>query len=285
MIIRPASQDEFKTAVEWAAAEGWNPGLDDLEPFFAADPNGFLMGFVHDQPVACISVVRYGAEFGFLGFYIVAEKFRGRGLGLQIWQEGMDYLNGRCVGLDGVVAQQDNYRKSGFEFAYNNVRFTGVVPGSHEQSSRIVPAGPDHLAGLTEFDRQFFPAPRQAFIESWTSHLPDSRQTLVHVADGDGDGDDKIDGFGTIRKCRDGYKIGPLVADQPEIAEELFLALANTAHGEAINLDVPQPNDMALALAREYGLKASFETARMYRGDTPNLPLERCYGVTTFELG
>ena len=40
-----------------------------------------------------------------------------------IWNAAMDSLAGRNVGLDGVVAQQDNYRKSGFRLAYRNVRF------------------------------------------------------------------------------------------------------------------------------------------------------------------
>ena len=67
--------------------------------------------------------------------------------------------------------------------------------------------------------------------------------------------------------------------------EELFLALIEIAQGENVSLDVPQPNSDALALVNKYGLKASFETARMYRGQAPKLPLSETYGVTTFELG
>ncbi|MFD2271530.1 hypothetical protein ACFS07_11130 [Undibacterium arcticum] len=32
-------------------------------------------------------------------------------------------------------------------------------------------------------------------------------------------------GYGVLRSCRSGYKIGPLFADSPELAEHLFLAL------------------------------------------------------------
>lgn len=71
LMIRTASENEFAVAIEWAKSEGWNPGLDDLSAFYAADPGGFLMGFLDDEPVSSISVVRYGDEFGFLGFYIV----------------------------------------------------------------------------------------------------------------------------------------------------------------------------------------------------------------------
>jgi hypothetical protein len=35
---------EISTAVNWATAEGWNPGLADDACFAAADPEGFFIG-------------------------------------------------------------------------------------------------------------------------------------------------------------------------------------------------------------------------------------------------
>jgi len=119
--FRTMKRGEVDLAVDWAASEGWNPGLDDAACFHAADPDGFLIGLVGDDPVAVISVVRYGASFAFLGFYIVRPDQRGKGYGLRIWNAGMAALEGRNVGLDGVVDQQDNYRKSGFRLVYRNI--------------------------------------------------------------------------------------------------------------------------------------------------------------------
>ena len=120
--IRPMRRDELDTALQWAAHEGWNPGLHDAACFHAADPQGFLVGLRGDEPIACISVVRYGASYGFLGLYIVAPEHRGQGHGWALWQAGMAHLGERAVGLDGVVAQQANYRRSGFVLAHRNVR-------------------------------------------------------------------------------------------------------------------------------------------------------------------
>ena len=39
------------------------------------------------------------------------------------------------------------------------------------------------------------------------------------------------------------------------------------------------------AVAEEAGMSPVFETARMYKGKTPALPLVRMFGITTFELG
>ena len=46
------TQQEVATAIEWAAAEGWNPGLHDAACFYAADPSGFLVGLLEDEPIA-----------------------------------------------------------------------------------------------------------------------------------------------------------------------------------------------------------------------------------------
>jgi ribosomal protein S18 acetylase RimI-like enzyme len=281
--IRPASAAEFAVAVEWAAAEGWNPGLDDLPAFHAADPGGFFLGWIDGRPVSSISVVRYGKSFGFLGFYIVRPDHRGGGAGLATWNHGMAYLAGcTTVGLDGVMAQQANYRKSGFVLAGRNVRHSGApalpASGLDAVAIRAVTAG--DLPAVRHYDRAFFPAPRDSFVNIWAQ--PDSlarRTALIAAADGG------IVGYGVIRACRSGHKIGPLFADDAATAEALFVGLCRTVPGEAVSLDTPEGNQAAVGLARRFGLQPVFETARMYRGPAPTLPVARTYGITTFELG
>src|SRR5215468_9001992 len=125
--IRTMRQDEIAIAVDWAAAEGWNPGLADAACFASVDPGGFLIGELDGAPPATVSCVNYDARFSFLGFYIVRPDLRGKGYGLGIWNEAIAHAGSRVIGLDGVTAQQDNYRKSGFQLAYANVRYGGTV--------------------------------------------------------------------------------------------------------------------------------------------------------------
>lgn len=271
------SRAELDIAVDWAAAEGWNPGLADADVFLSTDPGGFLMAFAGEEPAACISVVAYGNSFGFLGFYIAAPAFRGRGIGWRLWQAGMGRLAGRTIGLDGVVAQQDNYRKSGFALAHRNVRFSGVARADMPADPRLARIGQGILPSVQAYDRAFFPAPRDAFVGRWTREGGRTGWCLVE--------DGTVRGYGVIRPCRQGYKIGPLFADDARDADLLFRALACGVKGEEISLDPPEPNDEAVALAERHDLSPVFETARMYRGDAPDLPLDRIFGITTFELG
>ncbi len=274
--IRPASRDDLAIMTEWAAAEGWNPGHHDADAFHPTDPEGFLIGWQGDQPVSCISVVSYDDTYGFLGFYIAHPEHRGQGHGLATWQAGIARLGDRTIGLDGVVDQQPNYERSGFVLAERNVRYGGIPT--------VGPAGDHPLVELTDlspalaaYDAAMVPAPREAFLRHWVN--PDHRRTLGYVEDG------QIRGYGTIRACREGHKIGPLFADTPAIAEALFNALVTPLGGQPVAIDVPEPNREAVALATRHGLTPVFETARMYRGRAPSLPLDRIYGITSFELG
>ncbi|MGI8934708.1 MAG: GNAT family N-acetyltransferase [Phormidesmis sp.] len=281
--IKPMTRPDLDLAIDWAAAAGWNPGLYDADCFYAADPTGFLMGQLADEPIAAISVVKYGATFGFLGLYIVKPAFRGQGYGLQLWHAGLETLKGRNVALDGVVAQQDNYIRSGFRLAHRNIRYQGIRPTQLPDLPPSVQSSLVSLASLPfstvlEYDQAVFLAARSAFLKCWLAQPGSHAIGLVHHQ--------KLAGYGVLRPCREGYKIGPLFADTPDFAEEIFLALiAQIELGSTFYLDVPEPNSPAVTLAERYGLISVFETARMYNQQIPPLPLERIFGVTTFELG
>ena len=277
--IKPMTREDLAVAVDWAAAEGWNPGLHDADCFYAADPSGFLMGWLDEQPIAAISVVKYGTSFGFLGFYIVRPEFRRQGYGWQLWQAGLHTLVGRTVGLDGVVDQQNNYLKSGFQLAYRNIRYKGVGDGQAPSSVlAIAPLSSLSIEQVIKYDRPFFPDDRTAFLRCWLTQ-PDSMTFGVLAAE-------SLMGYGMLRPCHQGFKIGPLFAGTPAIADALFQHLkAQVPVGQPFYLDVPEVNAAAVALAQNYGLTSMFETARMYLPASPELPTDRIFGVTTFELG
>jgi hypothetical protein len=279
--FRSLAASELALPIGWAAAEGWNPGLHDATAFDSADPGGFLVGELSSgEPVTVVSAVRTGTDFGFLGFYITAPAHRGRGYGKQAWNAALSRLAGRTLGLDGVVAQQANYAASGFALGHRNLRYGGIAPAtpsSPASDSGIVEACAVPFADLAAYDALHFGRPRVEFLRAWIT-LPESR-ALVLIWDG------RVRGFGVIRRCHTGCKIGPLFAADDAGADALFKALAGYAPGEALFIDPPEPNTAAVALARRHGLAPVFETARMYRGPAPVLPLQHIYGITSFELG
>lgn len=276
--IATMRRNQLDFAINLAAAEGWNPGLHDASAFYAADPDGFLIGTLDDTPVGCISAVNYGNVFGFIGFYIVVPQHRGKGYGMRLWQAAMARLQGVTVGLDGVLAQQENYQKSGFTLACNNIRYRYINRHQPVDRSNLLPVAQCSLKEISCYDGHCFPAARTAFLRQWLQ-LPQSWGYAIKIGN-------QIEGYGCIRACRNGYKIGPLFADSPLLARQLFFALCQKApQASEIFFDIPEVNPAAMALAQELAMEPTFNTARMYTGAPPQIELQRVYGITTFELG
>jgi GNAT superfamily N-acetyltransferase len=275
--IRPMRPDEIALAVDWAAAEGWNPGLADAACFATVDPDGFLVAERDGEPAATISCLNYDDRFAFLGFYIVRPDLRGRGYGLRIWNAAMAHAGTRVIGLDGVVAQQDNYKKSGFNYAYANVRYGGVAKAPGSLQADIVSLSEIPFAAVEASDATVFPARRSAFLKSWISAPGHVGRALMR--------DGALAGWGVIRPCRIGYKIGPLMAADRAAAEAVLSALLAEVGNAEVFLDVPAINSDAVALAQDLGLAPVFETARMYTGTIRPLRTEQVFGVASFELG
>jgi GNAT superfamily N-acetyltransferase len=276
--VRSMRPGELELVLEWARQEGWNPGLDDALAFLAADPSGFFVGSIGEVPLGSISVVKYGESFAFLGLFIVHPDFRGKGYGKALWEAGIASAGDRTIGLDGVVAQQENYRKAGFEPAYDTIRYGGVPLALPPSTLTAQPAPNARLEGVLHYDSAIFPAPRPAFLSAWCAARKGRLSAVVRKSG-------KIRGFGTIRRCYEGYKIGPLFANDSDSAAALLAALLAEAPAAPVFIDVPAANAEAVALAEGMGLRPVFETARMYRGPAPATPLKHVYGVTTLELG
>ena len=276
-IIRTMRPDEIQLAIDWAAAEGWNPGIGDAACFASVDPEGFLMAELDGAPAATVSCVNYDARFAFLGFYIVRAELRGKGYGLRIWNAAIAHAGARVIGLDGVTAQQENYRKSGFQLAYANVRYGGAVAAPVAPRADIIALRDVPFAAVEADDATVFPAPRSTFLRAWIGAAGHIGCALMRNG--------RLAGWGVIRPGRKGFKIGPLVADDRGSAEAVLSALIARVGGGEIFLDVPGVNRDAVALAQDFGLAPVFETARMYTGAIPPLRLQRVFGVTSFELG
>ncbi|MBE2255882.1 MAG: hypothetical protein IAE65_06740 [Ignavibacteria bacterium] len=231
---------------------------------------------IKKERIAVVSAVRYGNEFAFLGFYIVKPEYRKEGYGWQISRYAENHVKGMLIGIDGVVQQQKNYVKDGYVFYMNQYRYEGEnIKGFRDE--KIINLQSYPFEQVFDYDRKVVGYKREKFLNEWIHQQGIS--ALGYVEDG------KLKGMGVIRKCFVGYKVGMLFADDREIAEKIFYALAEKANGEKIYLDVPEKNYEAYEFAKEKLGKYVFETARMYKNGILNQDIGKIFGVTTFELG
>ncbi|SIT05070.1 hypothetical protein SAMN05421759_11254 [Roseivivax lentus] len=273
--FRTATPDDVVQMLDWAAAEGWNPGLEDAEAFFAADPAGFFVAEMEGRVVAAISVVNHSEQFSFLGLYLCTPEFRGRGIGFGLWQHGVAHAGTRTIGLDGVAAQEGNYAKSGFVLAGRTRRLAG-----HFESENVtLPlVGPDDLPPLALRDAAATGVTRDRFLRAWLAERP-TRKTVMLRGEGA-----EVTGFATARRCREGAKIGPVIAPDAETALALARQAASALGETSVIIDVPDSAPAFGTLLRAHGFTEGFATARMYRGPAPGTD-GTLHAVATLELG
>jgi len=276
MSIRVMNLEDLEIVLAWAADEGWNPGLNDAQAFYKADPEGFFVKEVDGAPVAAISVVNHDPNFAFLGLYLCRPEYRGQGHGLEIWQAGIAHADTRSIGLDGVPEQQGNYARSGFVKYGSSVRYEGNFDVNPDP--RVRAARAQDMPKLVELDGFSCGIERERFAQAWFSRVSD-RQTMVLREGAD------ITGFATFRRCRAGSKIGPLYAGSESDAWALLASNPYSSPDKPDFIDVQDQNGALAELLRGSGFEPVFETARMFRGAPPVTQPARFQAIATMELG
>ncbi|PSL19197.1 GNAT family N-acetyltransferase [Shimia abyssi] len=273
--FRNATRTDLRHILGWAASEGWNPGQEDAEAFFAADPEGFFVAERAGEVIAAISVVNHSDRFSFLGLYICTPDCRGQGIGYSLWKHALEHAGGRTVGLDGVAEQEANYAKSGFVSTGATMRYEGRLQAKASPAVRLAtPADVDALAAL---DGAANGVHRPLFLNRWTA-LEETRKTVV-LQD-----NNRITGFATIRICDDGAKIGPIIAPNVDGALILARAALDMMPSERVIIDVPSSNQPMIDRLLSAGFESGFTTARMYRGPAPTVG-PALQAIATMELG
>lgn len=282
MNVRPLQRDELDIVLDWAAAEGWNPGLHDAEVFWAADPQGFVALEQDGQLIGSISLVTYGRRYGFAGLFIVRPEFRGQGIGSFGVEKLLTSFRSRLddqatIAIDGVFEMQPYYASLGMQFNHRNIRMAGVGKANPAARDACELLAGVPFAEVVAYDTAHFGAPRPSFLQPWIRQA--GSLAVAAVADG------QLNGYGVVRECREGFKIGPLFAADGDVADVLFAAMSDHAAESPLFLDVPEINGVAMALAADHDMSEVFGCARMTMGPPPHISWLEVFGVTTFELG
>jgi ribosomal protein S18 acetylase RimI-like enzyme len=275
--VRSLNRDEFDQLLELASLEGWNPGINDADSFYNSDPDGFMGYYIKGKLIGCISAVAYDEDFGFMGFFIVKPDYRNMGYGKKLWSAALNYLGDCNIGLDGTLEMKEKYEAYGFKEAYKSTRYK-IIAKKLENAGETIPLKQVNFANLVKFDHLHFPTRRDVFLYNWI-HQSEGQSFAVC-------NDEKIEGYTFIRKGLDGFRIGPLFALTPEVADTLFCkAISWVPEGTPVYLDVPEINPEALNLAVKYQMEPGFKTVRMYTQKAPHINMKGVYAVTNLELG
>jgi hypothetical protein len=215
-----------------------------------------------------------------MGLFIMRADLRRQGLGRVLWHERLNRLRARLrpdapIGMDGVFEMVPFYEAGGFNYLYRDLRFEGAAYGALDPAA--IPLHQIPWPELAAYDVQVSGLSREGFMRAWLGQ--EGGHGLALREDG------AIAGYGFLRPCRVGFKLGPLYASDPAIARRLLLSLLSAAQGSQVQIDVPEPNLAAMRLMNQLGWHNPFGCARMVHGTAPAIPIEQVFGVTSFEFG
>ncbi|KAG0056213.1 hypothetical protein BGZ89_002175 [Linnemannia elongata] len=338
---RDQAADHF---FNWASSEQWNPGHKglELELLHSADPKGFFFSTVDppstttntstdnkeqqphpakDEVVSIVSAVRYGEDQGWIGFYIASPKYRGKGYGLATFNRAFDHLTPdtrESIGLDAVLAQVENYRKSGFtQTSWLNERRNGSAIDLVEKQERelaekisrneveglVLLSDPqvdlDQLPGI---EVKYCGLKRPQFVKDWAqfhANHPEEHRFGVAILSSDKkdekSGKPLVLGYACVRPATSSYRVGPLYAVDGDVAKKLLVKLAvevvlaekQSPLGVPLmfDVDMPDKNPTAVKIFDGLGWKNTFPCLRMWKGKIPAHDVNGVFGVTTLEIG
>jgi ribosomal-protein-alanine N-acetyltransferase len=287
--IRPLEKADIPRVTAWARAENFAPGAGDVAIYRHTDRQGVWVGWLGSEPIGCIAGVRYNAEYGFIGLYMVVPEQRGHGYGVQLWKHALEHLADLpCIGVEASPDRLEDYAQWHFEPASPTTRWQRIASDADPELAGPLPPGLRLVEGseipamvVQAYDAQREPSPRPHFLADWLQHPAGSVLALV-------DGEGRCHGFGRIRPCLlrkgEGWRIGPLLADSESLAALLLAGLIHH-HPGVVLIDTPGANPAAAPLMERLGFHPVSNTVRMYRGTPPPVPLADVYGLACLELG
>lgn len=278
--IGPMRAGEVPLLGQWAAGEGWNPGVSDLAIVHAIDPDAFLALRHGEEMIGGGVIYRAAPMLGFMGLFIVRPDRRGQGLGTALWFRRRDLLlsrleGGATIGMDGVFDMVPFYERGGFRLSHRDLRFQGIATGTRDDS--VEPLDARDRDEVVAMDAALLGADRKVFLERWLA-APGARTAGLRIAG-------RLRAIAALRPARNGYRFGPVLAESADDARRVMSHLMADVQGQQVQLDVPEPNVAGITLAKGYAFTEVFGCARMYLGPIPRVDVSRVFGVTSFEFG
>ncbi|AAP99921.1 MULTISPECIES: GNAT family N-acetyltransferase [Prochlorococcus] len=289
--IRKLLVDDIDTVTNWARNEGFAPGLGDVDIYRNTDNQGLWIGSINDKPIGCIAGIKYNQLYGFLGLFIIDKIYRGNGYGVQLWRHVLNKLDTiDCIGIEAALDRINDYEKWGFKSSSITTRWQiscfnqslNITNYDFYSKKYILLEGSEIPQDMIqEYDKNKEYTPRPHFLSDWLSHQSGTVLALVNKKG-------LCVGFSRIRPCLlrngSGYRIGPLIADTPDLASYLLSNLTSHYSG-VILIDSPGRNTESNKLFRSLNFEPISHTVRMYRGNQPSISMREIYGLACLELG
>lgn len=291
LTIRNMTSDDLNLVVKWAQEEGWSIEMTDVEAYLAQGEDCFKLLLLDDIPIGALSIVKHSNNFAFIGLFLVNKDFRNLGYGKYIWNECLkdtpsNPISSFSFGLCAVSKQIPRYSAYGFNslFGFSHYKTKSPDSVSTIKIQNINTFDPSFFNKVIQYDSMVFYGRRENFLS--TLLKTQGVKAFLKMEE------DNIVGYGIIRNCNNGFRIGPLFANDFETAKSLMEKLLNSVANtnKKVILDSPSLNKYLVCLAEYFKLEREPEndTQLMIKGDLPYnvmTNIEKNYAIASLEMG
>lgn len=270
-------------AMELKNLAGWNQTARDWLGYLEFAPDGCFVAEVAGARVGTATTIAYGQTCGWIGMVLVHPDARRGGLGTRLLRHAIAHLQAcgvSCVKLDATPMGKKVYVPMGFRDEYELSRYEGIAPAGDEATAATVQFFTEgDLAEVTAFDTIAFGSERGSVLRSM------SRRNLAYcfVAR---DTAQRVSGYLIARDGQNAVQIGPWIAREAAVADDLLRAFFRRVSGRRVFVDVPHPNAAARSLVSGSGFTVQRGFTRMFLGENrhPGNPLQ-VFGTSSAEKG
>jgi GNAT superfamily N-acetyltransferase len=266
-MIREMTAADVPAAMRLKEAAGWNQTAEDWRNLLAIEPRGCWVEEIAEEGVKTVAgsttLVCYGRDLGWVGMVLVLPDFRGRGIARRLMEHALRFAQEsavRCLALDATDMGWPLYRDLGFEDEAPIERWAAEIPPastlseSPPETEPLANGGisPEQLDRMVELDRLAFGADRGRVIEQILRCCgPD-----VWAAP---------EGYLLSRPGSKARFLGPCVAKEARVAQDMIAALLRRHPGETVFWDLLPENAAARELAESLGFRCARKLIRMSR--------------------
>jgi len=278
---RALGPEQAESLVALSAEAGWNQVAADWR-FMLAEGSGVGMADSAGTWIASALSLPLAPQLSWLSMVLTAKTWRGRGIGTHLLRRCIDAVRGRgaTAGLDATELGRPVYLPLGFRDLYTLRRW-------HLEKTPEAAAAPAgirlrRIAASDILAVAAYDAPRSAMERgAILAHLQSRAPYLAFVAEAG----DEIVGFVFGREGRIAHHIGPIVAEDEEIALALAAQVSIAASPPFI-VDAPERHAGMRRWLEASGAVTPRGFTRMVLGETHGLEAnERIFAISGPELG
>jgi predicted N-acetyltransferase YhbS len=271
---------DIQACMELSKAAGWNQLEIDWQAFMRLGPEDNVVAVSGDDVIGSVATIRYGEDLSWIGMLLVHPDFRGKGVGKDLLLEAVQKLaHEKNVKLDATSAGRQIYLQCGFEDEYPISRMEARSVAVDKSGQNCFPAEEKDLAGMFEIDAKVFGAGRQMLLKQvWFNGLTFS---FVYKSEG------KILGYSLGRRGYRFFHIGPIIADNIEVAKSLLQTILHHTPAETpVIIDINHAGKEWISWLHQLGFTEQRSFMRMFRGNNtnPGIP-EKQFAILGPEFG